>query len=431
MKIFSRTFRRMIAVYLLAPAVLAGMVGGCSSSESSLPRPGAEFQTVTGDGAWCWFADPRAVHDSVAGKTYVGWVDSTAGSVSITSYEPETGEQVIAPIANLHRDDHANPALLIRPSGRIMAFYSAHNGGEMYYRMSSRAHDISAWESEHTIGVNTEGDNGYTYPNPVQLSAENNRIYLFWRGGNWQPNFSTSMDGQEWSDARTLLQVSGERPYIKYASNGVDRIDFAFTDGHPRRMEHNNIYYARYHEDVFQTAGGTEIDSLDRLPLDISQTDLVYDAETAGARAWIWDTAIDSAGYPVVVFSTLHAEDDHRYRYARWRPEGWNHYFLTEAGRSIDGPSEPHYSGGIALDHEDPSTIYLSREVEGIHELDRWTTPDGGRTWNREPLTRRSAAKNVRPVAVRHRAAGDGQVLWMHGTYDHYTDYQTAIKHYP
>jgi hypothetical protein len=429
---FADRMHRYVHVRALVITVLVSIAAaGCGSPEPSPPRPGEAFPAVTADGAWCWFADPRAVYDTVAEKTYVGWVDSTAGTVSILSHDHHTGEQVTAPVANLHRDDHANPALLIRPDGRVMTFYSAHNGPELYYRKTQRPQDLSAWGSAQTIDVNTEGDNGYTYPNPIQLSAENDRIYLFWRGGNWQPNFSVSARGEEWTPARTLLRVPGERPYIKYVSNGVDRFDFAFTDGHPRRMEHNNIYYARYRDGGFHRADGGHISSIDSLPLEISATDRVYDAEANEARAWIWDTAIDSSGYPVIVFSVLPTEEDHRYRYARWTPRGWKHYEIAEAGSSIDGPSEPHYSGGVVLDHEQPSTVYLSRDVDGTHELEQWTTTDGGRTWKQQAITGQSAAKNVRPVAVRHRLSGDWQVLWMYGAYQHYTDYQTSIKHYP
>ena len=74
------------------------------------------------------------------------------------------------------------------------------------------AEDITAWEPERVFPTNTPGTHGYTYPNPLQLSGEGNRIYLFWRGGNFNPSFSTSSNGTSWSAARTLILNSGERP---------------------------------------------------------------------------------------------------------------------------------------------------------------------------------------------------------------------------
>ena len=60
--------------------------------------------------------------------------------------------------------------------------------------------------------TNTPGIRGYTYPNPIRLEAED-RTYLFWRGGNYNPTFSIQNDGETtWSAARTLISMPGERP---------------------------------------------------------------------------------------------------------------------------------------------------------------------------------------------------------------------------
>jgi hypothetical protein len=83
------------------------------------------------------------------------------------------------------------------------------------------------------VPTNTPGTWGYTYPNPVQLSAEGDRLWLFWRGGNFNPTFSTSDDEVHWTPARTLVSVPGQRPYVKYHSNGVDTIHVAFTQATP------------------------------------------------------------------------------------------------------------------------------------------------------------------------------------------------------
>jgi len=86
-----------------------------------------------------------------------------------------------------------------------MVFYSAHGGDKMFYRVSVKPEDISAWTGEASILTNTTGPNGFTYPNPYTLKREKNRIYLFWRGGDFQPSFATSDDGTNWSDAQTLI----------------------------------------------------------------------------------------------------------------------------------------------------------------------------------------------------------------------------------
>jgi PKD repeat protein len=162
------------------------------------------------------------------------------------------------------------------------------------------------------------------------------------------------------------------------------------------------------------------------LPLMPSEADKVYDTRY---RSWIHDIALDPAGRPVIVFAVFASEFDHRYRYARWTGSAWKSYGITSAGGSISDSREPHYSGGITLDHENPSVVYLSREVDGVHEVETWRTPDGGRSWERSALTSGSGTENVRPISPRGLAsfADDMSVVWMRGRYDHYVAYATDI----
>ncbi len=194
-----------------------------------------------GGGAWSWFGDPRGVHHrGAANRTYLGWIDRE-GDVKVASYDHTTRWRTTAVVRwGLEIDDHDNPSLHVLPGGRVMVFYSRHGGDQMYYRVSRRPEDVTSWGPERTIPTNSPGGRGYTYPNPVALSAERDPLWLFWRGGNYQPTFSTSSDeGGSWSKARTLIEHSGQRPYVKYASNGRDRVDFAFTQSHPERLNTN------------------------------------------------------------------------------------------------------------------------------------------------------------------------------------------------
>jgi PKD repeat protein len=390
----------------------------------ALAAPAQAAQPLLGDGAWSWFGDPRAVtHD---GRTYVGWVDRE-GDVKVSSYDHATGERVTAVLqARLDQDDHANPSLHVRPDGRLVVFYSRHNGPAMHYRVSSQPEDVSAWEPPRTVPTNTPGIRGYTYPNPMRL-ADESATYLFWRGGNYNPTFSVQQDGETaWSAARNLIAVPGERPYAKYHSNGADTVHVAFTNAHP--MEHGNVnlYYARVRGGTIERANGTAIGSL-AAPIAPSAADLVYDG---AEQAWVHDVAADSAGRPVIVLASFPSAGDHRYRYARWTGSAWQVHEMVAAGGSIRGDGgSPYYSGGLTLDHEDPSRVYLSRRVGPTWEVETWTTPDGGASWTSQAVTSGSAVKNVRPVSPRGMApfGGDLGVVWMRGAYDSYVTYQTSI----
>jgi BNR repeat-containing family member len=366
-----------------------------------------------GSGGWCWFADPRAV---VSGEfTHVGWIDG-AGDVRVGTLDASG----ILTTATLHSglgvDDHNNPALLLRADGRLQAFYSAHAGAEMYFRLSS---DGVHWDAEQRLGTNTPGARGYTYPNPLQLRDEDGRIYLFWRGGDWNPAFSTSSDGLTWTPARVLIRVPGQRPYVKVASDGVGSIHVAFTDGHPRETV-TNLYYARYSAGGWQRADGRAIAGP---PLTPANADLVWDAARRGQRAWVHDVAVDAAGHPRIVFAGFVSATDHRYHHARWTGTAWENRQITPAGGFFDEDGgEQQYSGGIVFDHRAPNIVYLSRQIAGQFEIERWRTVDGGETWTHRALTARSPERNVRPVVAR-----GGDALWMRGDYVNYRQYRTAV----
>jgi hypothetical protein len=379
------------------------------------------------DGAWCWFADPRAVHFN--GRTFVGWTAQN-GDIEIAAYDHTTLTRTTARVGNEQPvDDHNNPAIQILPDRRVRVYWSLHGGSEMWYRTSLAPEDVTAWGPLERVGSTTPGGHGYSYPNPVHLSAEG-ATYVFFRGGNWNPTFAVQPDGQSaWSPAANVVYLEGERPYMKVASNGVDRIAFAYTDGHPAELEDVNIHYAEYRagpDAGLYTAGGRRIGALGQ-QAPPTAGDMVYDPPF---KTWVHDVTLDAGGRPVVVFAGFPTQDDHRYFYARWTGEEWDVHELVAAGGSMNEDGrQPYYSGGITLDHESPDTVYLAREVDGVFEVETWRTPDGGGTWSSTAITAASDEKNVRPVSPRGMLpfSSDLGVIWMRGAYPHYLRFQTSI----
>lgn len=393
------------------------------------------IRTLANDGAWCFFADPRAV--SFTGKfkrTYVGWVTKT-GDIRLGFYDHHTQQiESITVKERLQRDDHANPALFITDEGYIMIFYSAHNGSDLFYRISEIPEDISCWGEERKLLDNSEGRHGFTYPNPIQLKNESNNLYLFWRGGNFKPTYATTQDGIHWRKAKTLIQGPGARPYVKYATNDQDKIYFAFTDGHPNEERGNSIYCAYYHHGAIYKPDGEKIKDIAHLPIDPSEADQVYDAKGSGKNAWVWDIALDSDDHPVVVYAVFHSPHDHRYRYARWFGTKWVDNEITSSGSWFPetplgkDETEPYYSGGIILDHTNPAVVYLSKEVNGVFEIEKWETTNYGKSWSSQAITRQSTANNVRPVVSRGSMQHEALLFWMQGQYIHYVNYNTELK---
>ena len=412
--------------------VILAITFGCER----LPEgPISAFDVLSKDGAWCWIQDPRAVY--VEGKhkrTYAGWM-TLEGKLQVGSYDHETGNMEYYTLKEYWDvDDHNSNSFLVLPDKRLMAFYTRHNLTGLFCRATLKPEDISTWENEVTVSNTSR----ITYSQPVHLSDEG-RFYVFWRGPSWKPTFSWSTDAKNWSDPRILIQEEGReakniRPYMKVISDNKATIHLTFTDGHPRDEPFNSIYYMRYENGTFYKADGKKIGDVKNLPIPPSMSDIVYDGKATRIRAWIWDIALDNAGLPVIVYVRLPKETDHRYHYARWVATRWLDTEITPAGRWFPQTSilrherEPHYSGGIALDHSNPSVVYLSRQINGTFEIEKWITSDKGKTWSNIAITRNSKHPNVRPVVPRGYTGKKEHVLWMHGDYVHYTKYKTEIR---
>ncbi|WP_341228008.1 BNR-4 repeat-containing protein [uncultured Arcticibacterium sp.] len=413
----------------------------------------SSYQTFSSDGAWCWFSDPRAVQ--INDKIYAGWV-ATDGSIMVASHNQNTGETKEVNISpQFNKDDHANPSFLVLPDKRLMVFFSAHSTlgrGEkepaITYATTTNPEDISSWEPQKRLTKNAEGPMKFCYSNPVMLSEENNRIYLFWRGGDWKPTFAyTDNFGKKWSDPQSLIKSfsdNGKRPYVKISSNGKDEINFAFTDGHPRNEPLNSIYYLKYKAGKFHKADGTVVGSMESLPIRHGDCDVVFSSTKEfekshnGTRAWIWDIAEDEKGFPVMVYTRLPEESKHQYFYAKWDGSKWQNSKISEAGtwfpryektKAMREP-EPHYSGGIYLDHENTDVVYYSKPVGDVFEIFKAQTIDSGKTWEETAITLNSEKDNVRPYAIRGAGSdAKNQILWMQNKrYSQYTDYNTSIK---
>lgn len=387
-------------------------------------------QPICADGAWCWFSDPRAIQ--VNGTTYAGWV-TRDGTIQVGAWRGRDEVQVATLHEKLERDDHANPSLLALPNGEVLAFYSKH--ADNTTRMRRLVDD--AWQPEQQLKLMGGSGEPVCYTNPAYL-ADEDRIYLTWRGREWKPTLSWSDDhGKTWTEGRLMFKTPGTdrgvRPYLKATGNGRDKMHFLITDGHPRNERFNSVYYCYLKGGEFFRADGSKIGSLHSIPIAHDQMDLVYDARAESSRAWVWDVAESEDGHPVAAYTRLPAENRHEYRYARWNGERWVDRPIVSGGKwfpqTPEGQREvePHYSGGLVLDHETPNVVYLSRPVNGTFEVERWETGNGGDTWASLPLSRNSDAPQVRPVAVRGAERGDVQVLWMSGSYITYQNYATTI----
>jgi hypothetical protein len=396
-------------------------------------KKGDDYSVAAGDAAWCWYSDPRAVyHHGKYEKMYYGYI-SSKGDVMISSMDVRSARTetfILHP--SLQVDDHNVPSMLVLPDGRLLVFYTEHNG-RFFMRKSSRPEDISSWEEERVIPF---GGTRITYSHPVMLAAENNRIYMFWRGSDWRPSFAYSDDlGETWSKTQALIESKGSknRPYLKVSTDSQSRIDFAFTDGHPQVEPTNSVYHMYYENGSFYQTDGVRLASISDAPVSHASIPKVYDGVADRVRGWIYDVALDDKKRPVLVYVRYPANDDHRYHYAHWNGKRWNDEELCAAGRWMPQVPpektnrEPFYSGGLMIDRNNPSHVILSRQKEGGRfEIESWTKKH--KKWRVLPITERSSDNNVRPYAITVAGKKEPLILWMYGYYGHYIDFRTVLR---
>lgn len=441
------------------------LVGAPYTPPPPPPLPGGAVQ-IAPDGAWTWFNDERAIVHQ--GSLFSGYVLAD-GRYGVTRYDFADGKAyhaIISTANSQQRDDHNNPSLTVLPDGRILALYSKHIAGNQYYQRTSlvpRPASSSDWGPE--IVRATPASN--TYANTYRLTGENNAIYNFHRCINFNPTLTISTDlGATWGTSRQLLGTgSGStRPYPRYVSNNRDRIDFIYTDGHPRDVA-NSVYHLTYRAGAFFNTAGAQIETLANIPLDHDAGErgsVLYQYKDAAwgpgdgpddwiptGRGWTWDIAYDRTETPVAVFQVQRDNvtgsgwnhDRIYYYYATWTGTEWRRRFIAHAGRPLYS-AEDDYGGGMCLDPEDPRVVYISSNAANPfalgdivnvplranerYELWRGFTADGGLTFTWTQLTVDSAADNLRPIVP--PAHGRTECLvWFYGTYTTYTNYNTQV----
>lgn len=418
------------------------------------------------NGAWSWFEDERAIIDDSDPNNTLLLVSSVSagnaperGDIDLLWRNLDTGAQGEFELHDqLEQDDHDSAALWRRPDGRYVASYGRHGTDDFTrWRVSTNPGDPTAWEPEQMLDASPASGANATYNNLHYLAADNDgqgRLYNFVRSENFNPNIMVSSDwGDSWSYGGRLLSqgTGGVRPYMRYFSDG-DAIHFFATEGHPRDV--NNSIYHGYIRDgqLFSSNGGlVDADLFDTTyvgPADLTQ---VFAANTVVngnpmTRAWNIDVAIDSAGNPYGVFQaridpgTLSGGQeslDHQFFYTRFDGNNWNTHPLALAGRDIynasPNGSEDDYTGLIALDPNDPDTLYMSTPIDPRtdvamehYEIFRGQTTDNGATWQWDPITFNSTMDNVRPIMPAWSTT-ESALLWLRGDYVTFRNWSTEV----
>lgn len=412
---------------------------------------------IADEGAWCWFADPRAIHykstDGSIDASYIGYID-VHGAIKASQIDfkanPDGYQQDVLVRSRFQPDDHNNPTFLVLPDERIMIFYARHTDeARFYYRVSTKKGDITSLGEEREIKV----ANNTTYPSPFILSEDPDHIYLCWRGINWHPTIAKLSLPDENDNVDILwgphqiVQSTGSRPYAKYHSNGKDKIYVAYTTGHPDNEWPNWLYFNTINinavampdgsgyvgsDPTLVDLKGNELSRIADGPFKVNKTsdyktkypNTILDAPS-NYRDWVWQVALDENENPVVAMVRISQDkNSHQYYYARWNGSNWKLTDLVNGGgRFHPSNTEYCYSGGMAIDDANINDIYLSvptqSEAAGkkIYEIWKYTVDDSGKVTAKEQITKNSVKNNVRPFMLPGSEDSKLRLCWMNGDY--------------
>jgi hypothetical protein len=458
-----RRFRVRIALIALAILLTA------SSGGAQLPANyvAGSIVQLNDNGAWSWFMDERVI--VAKGRLIVGSVRSLGdfaatqnqpawGNVEISVYNIEAGR---ADRVVLHRhfeqDDHDAPAFLVLPDGRYLAVYSKHAvERKIYYRFSAPG-DPLTWSDAHvfeTPGTDKKfaGDN-VTYSNLFRLPG--GRLYNFFRGLGHEPNYMYSDDnGQTWTYGGHLLRgKGGYSPYLKYAFDGERTIHFIATEDHPRNYD-NSIYHGFLRDGEVHASDGRVIAKLSTsTEARLASWDLtrVFQGDPDNV-AWTVDIELDDQNRPYIAFSVQkdgrglpprQGGMDLRYYYGRWDGSQWHVHEMAHAGTRLY-PYEDDYSGLVALDPQDPNTVFISTNADPVTGQPLISAADGqrhyelfrgeirqltdGAHWRWQPITANSTVNNLRPLVPKWKDKRTA-LVWMRGpSYTHnHGNWTTAV----
>lgn len=416
---------------------------------------------VADEGAWCWFADPRALHyENAAGTinaTYIGYID-VHGNVKATQYDWKTGRKTDVLVRSYFQpDDHNNPTFVVLPDERVMIFYTRHTDeAKIWYRISRKPGDISALGEEKFLAT----ANNTTYPSPFILSDDPTHIYLCWRGINWHPTIArlTMPDSNDNCSfdfgPKQIVQSSGARPYAKYQSNGKDKIYLSYTTGHPDNEMPDWLYFNvidinHGNGPILRDIKGNQLKTISSGVFNVNKSDNYANTypntivdRTANIRNWVWQITLDKDENPVIAYPHIdNAKTTHVYWYARWTDSSWRNTWVQYGGHAFHqnwNSTELCYSGGMAIDPENINDLYLSIPTkdgvynkDGVYEIWKYTINDEGAVSGSQQLTSGSEKNNVRPFIIPGSKNAPLRLAWMNGDYYYWMVKQGYPKGYP
>lgn len=370
-----------------------------------------------GLGTYCSSHNPFAIYRPEVHKTFFCYggapKDKNELLHMVSYYDHKTGTVPRPTIVMNKRtsDAHDNPVLSMDKQGHLWIFSSSHGTSRPSYLWKSvKPYDVD--EFQKVLVTN------FSYTQPWYL-PEHGFLFLqtLYRGGR-KLHFQTSPDGLTWTEP--FLYAAIDQGHYQVSWCNGKKVACAFNY-HPSPQGLNwrtNLYYMETSDfgRTWQNAQGQVL----KLPLtEVENPALVHDYRADGRKVYVQDLNFDSAGRPVVLYTTSGGYESGPVNDPRiWTTAAWNGQVWELRGTIR---SDNNYDmGSIYLERDDLWRIIGPTEpgpqsYNTGGEIAMWTSPDRGATWNKVKQLTSSSRHNHgycrRPVG----AHADFYAIWADG----------------
>lgn len=319
-------------------------------------------------------------------------------------------------------DDHNVPAIIKMPNSKMLAVYSRHGVASVQYLRISASNDSDDWGSETTLA--TTGFATY-----AQLAIVGSRIWLAYRvadggSGHWVTRYSDD-NAATWSAEVNITSI----PYL--IMRLVGSVWRCHMYEHPITGTDHDIYTFQINlstgavsDDNGNTLGNVLTDT--GLPVTQAECHKVADV-TGSTTTRLYDVAYDGTACLASEFVDSSAGTYYRYTYST----GTGLY--TKSAICTSGPAfyigTSNYFGSVCFDEASNNTVYAARNLGpsvglGNWVLEKYTTSDGGASWQKVATIRRSTDIICRP---QHKG---GRLWWSEITdYPAFTAFRGNLRY--
>lgn len=339
-----------------------------------------------GLGTYCANHSPFAWYVPEVKKTFFVYGGTTKDSMTrlvhmVSYYDHQTGA-VPRPTLLLDKrtdDAHDNPVINVDDKGFIWVFSSSHGQSRpSYISRSRKPYNVDEFERVWT--------GNFSYPQPWHFPGQGFLLmHTFYSGGR-TICMMTSPDGAQWSERRLLSSIAqGHYQVSRPAPDGRIGTSFMY---HPKVKGLNwrtNLYYMESADfgKTWKSVAGEEL----KMPLtEIVNPALVQEYESKGLLVYIQDLNYDTAGRPVILYTTSKGYESG----PKNMPRTWTIAHWTGSSWEIHGGdiiSDNNYDTGSVYIESDHRWRIIGPTQQGPQaynpggEIAMWISENQGRNW--------------------------------------------------